>query len=138
MRTAVRRLGAGRGVLATLLAIAAVAPGARADEAIPVRVGLAGMDYDACGTLAGVAAGEGGATTVPVLARPEAGAPVLDALGEGATAMVCEERGAFSGIVYSQEEGADCGVTSPRPEAPYTGPCQAGWIETERLVPLAG
>jgi len=59
----------------------------------------------------------------------------------GQRVYICEDRGNWFGVVYSPDNGDPqaCGIFSPiRIRAPYTGPCQHGWISKRYVGDLAG
>ena len=68
---------------------------------------------------------------------------VVDRLRRGDLVLLCdwsEAEGGWSGVVYGEEEGTDCGgLGSPIAERqPYRGPCRSGWIPTESMEVIAG
>jgi hypothetical protein len=65
----------------------------------------------------------------------------IDRLYNGQRVHICEERGAWMGVVYDKS-GADtsgCQVRRPWPvRQPYTGPCRYGWVHSRYVGNLAG
>ena len=94
---------------------------------------------DACGSIAEVVnLRDDGDGFLSVRAGPGTGYQRLDTLVNGDRVLVCTGRGRWLGVVYSKS-GADCGVTTPWPEAvPYTGPCRSGWVHRNWLRIIAG
>ena len=130
--------GAGFALLATFLADAAAAqPGGR-----PVRIGLAGGEFDACSPYAEVSGlNRRGDNFLSVRAAPGAAGRELDRLGPGRRVWICEEGSVpgWTGIVYASRRDVDCHVGGPVPRPrPYRGPCRAGWVAARYLTPIAG
>ena len=128
-------------IAAALLALATVSAGAlAATGSVPVMAGKV-PDLDACMTLGEVRGlnpeGDG---FLAVRTGPGEGHQMVDKLTEGRQVYICDERGAWVGIVYSNEPIDDgCGVTSPwEAPAPYTGPCRSGWVAARWIRDIAG
>jgi hypothetical protein len=106
---------------------------------VPVVIG-GNAEFDACGgygEIAGLAAGGDG--FLSVRSGPASRHREVDRLRNGAKVFTCGDRGAFIAIVYPADEKRDCGVGSPWPRRrAYTGPCKAGWINSQYLKMLAG
>lgn len=102
----------------------------------PVMVG-GEADLDACG-------GWGIVTvTTTLFTKNSEGYMSFDKVEASTGAALCDyhedQDGKFYGIIYSEEEGVDCGVSSPiATEKPYDGPCKSGWVKMEYLLFLAG
>ncbi|MCJ2099466.1 hypothetical protein [Methylobacterium sp. E-046] len=62
----------------------------------------------------------------------------LDRLYNGNEVVICEERGAWMGVVYGPRS-MDCNTGTPWPiRMPYTGPCKAGWIHSRYVKVTVG
>jgi hypothetical protein len=112
--------------------------------AVPVMIGEDGDDaqLDACASLGAVSGldpkGDG---FLAVRSGPDARYALLDKLREGQEVFVCnvspDHR--WYGVVYTRNDGEDCGVTSPvSPEQPYRGPCASGWVNVRWIKIVAG
>jgi hypothetical protein len=108
----------------------------------PVRIGLAGPGLDACLSLAevrGVDRENGNVLTVR--ATPRIGATPLDRLAPGRQVWVCDGDAmpGWTGIVYAEQPGQDCGVAAPvaSPQSDR-GPCREGWVASRYLAVIAG
>jgi len=109
--------------------------------ATPVVVG--GDDnLDACSGLGAVsglnAKGDG---FLAVRSGANVAYPLVDKLTEGREVYICNKSvdGKWLGVVYSHDNGDDCGVTSPvNPARPYKGPCKSGWVNARWIKWLAG
>ena len=128
-------------IAAGLLALATVSAGALAAMgSVPVMAGKV-PDLDACMTLGEVSGlnpeGDG---FLAVRTGPGEGHQMVDKLNEGRRVYICDERGPWVGIVYSNEPVDDgCGVTSPwEAPGPYTGPCRSGWVAARWIRNIAG
>ena len=65
----------------------------------------------------------------------------VDYLNDGAPIWLCDSSDTedMVGIVYSNDPGADCEVSSPVAEdRDYVGPCSWGWVKSEWVELLAG
>lgn len=108
-------------------------------DARPVRIGLDGADFDACGSFGTITGLDpDGDNFLSVRAAPTTNAEELDRLDSGTGVSMCERADGWIGIVYqgSGAAGTDCGVGSPVDrERDYNGACRSGWI-SERFVEL--
>lgn len=127
----------------TMLALASLAMAAAypalAQQTRPVQIGGDGT-IDACAGLGQVVQlRAGGDGFLSVRAGPDASRPELDRLGAGARVHLCDEDGAWFGIVYADDEGTDCGVASAvAMRGPYIGPCRSGWVHSRFVEVVAG
>ena len=129
-----------------LIAIASVATPAWSVPAqvsgMPVHFG-GDAETDACETTAAVAnLDPKGDNFLSVRSGP-GGQPYreLDRLHTGQRVTICEDKGAWLGVVYAPAKGAlDCKVSTPRPQAVVYrgGPCRAGWIHKRYVRIIAG
>ena len=106
---------------------------------VPVVLGHE-PDLDACGAI-GVVAGlrAGGDGFLAVRGGPGTGYGKLDEITNGQTVFVCDRKGEWYAIVYSDDVSDGCGVTSPWPAvAAYTGPCRSGWAHRNWITITAG
>ncbi len=115
-------------------------PALAAIRAVPVLVGkVAGLD--ACATLGEVSGLDPqGYGFLAVRTGPGSAHALVDKLSEERRVFVCDERGAWTGIVYSNDPGdIDCGVGSPleAPE-PYAGACRSGWVNPGWIKAVGG
>jgi hypothetical protein len=107
---------------------------------VPVIAGKE-AELDACMTLGKVSGldphGDG---FLAVRTGPGEVHQMVDTLAEGRHVYICDDRGTWLGIVYSNEPVDDgCGVTSPWPApAPYAGPCRSGWVAARWIKDVAG
>src|SRR5262249_38615547 len=130
--------------LIAMLMLATVASPALAGgnrPTVPVFVGDAGPDYDACA---------GGGTVerldphgdgfLAVRSGPSSGYGTIDKLYNGKNVIICDQKGDWYGVVYSPGRDIDiCNVTTPWPRPmPYTGPCRSGWVHKKWIGNLAG
>lgn len=124
--------------LATL-AVALAGPAAQAQQARPVQVGGDGT-MDACSGIGQVTGlRPGGDGFLSVRAGPDASRAEVDRLGAGTQLHLCDADGAWLGVVYADDESADCGVTSPVPgRSAYAGPCRSGWVHSRFVNIVAG
>lgn len=77
----------------------------------------------------------------PVLAGPDETKPQLAMLAAGQIVHICDPGPAswYTGIVWSEDESVDCGLSSPiAVRAAYAGACHSGWISLGALDALAG
>ena len=125
-------------VAAPLLGVVACAALA-ASPSVPVMAGTV-ADLAACMTLGEVRGlNPDGDGFLAVRSGPGADHAMLDKLHEGQRVFMCDERGAWIGIVYSNDPDVDCGVTSPWPRrAAYRGPCRSGWAHRRWIKAIAG
>lgn len=112
----------------------------RAQDAIPVEIGGDG-ESDACPSQGQIARLDpAGDTFLSVREGPSSKHREGDRLGPGALVTICEERGAWLGIVYpTAGRDVDCGLSSPRAKrATYRGPCRSGWVHSRFVEVVAG
>ena len=124
---------------ATLLACLPPAS-AGAQGSVPVEVG-GDPEFDACGGFGRIVGLDpGGDNFLAVREGPGATRLERDRLGPDALVAICDERGAWLGIVYpASGTDTDCGVSSPQEtRAPYRGPCRSGWVHRRFVAPVAG
>ena len=108
----------------------------------PVRIGELGSNFDACngsGTTRQLDAARG--DTLPVRAAPFDNARETTRIAAGATFYVCtrshDQR--WLGVVWAQQPGLDCGVSSPvTSRRDYDGPCASGWVPASFVKLIAG
>ena len=121
-------------VLALLLVVAA-STSAIATDKVPVKIGAAGPDIDACPSL-----GELKDRTV-VRIRPDSGSAKVIELTRGSRVHVCgaTKDGKWTSVVIALDGVIDCQVSTPvsRPQS-YRGPCTSGWVATKVLRVVAG
>jgi hypothetical protein len=118
-----------------LLLVVAASSSAIATDKVPVKIGAAGPDIDACPSL-----GELKDRTV-VRGRPDSGAATVIELTRGSRVHVCgtTKDGKWTSVVIALDGLIDCQVSTPvsRPQS-YRGPCKSGWIATSVLRIVAG
>lgn len=115
-----------------------VATVALAQAAVPVTVGLNG-DLDACPTQGQVTGlNPGGDNFLAVRVGPGVQYETWDELLKGDVVSICQRDGGWYGIVYTKDDGEDCGVGTPLPRGPYAGPCRTGWVAEQYVVVIAG
>lgn len=119
-------------LLSSLLAASADARSAR----VPVLVG-GDPDLDACSSVGKIVGLDpNGDNFLSVRSGPGSKYDELDRLHTGDLVYLCDEHGAWQGVVYPAE---GCGVTTSVPnQQPYTGPCRSGWIFGKYVVVVAG
>ncbi len=99
--------------------------------------GDAGMDACASAGTVGTLDAQPG-NVLKVHSAPDAAAGEIDQLQTGQLVSVCEEDGAWVGVVYSKN-AADCGTGTPVADRrAYDGQCQSGWIDGSALTNRAG
>lgn len=109
--------------------------------AMPVIVGS--DDYlDACPSL-GVVSGlkSKGDGFLAVRSGASTKYALIDKLQNDQKVFICNtsKDGNWYGVVYSQGDVDDCGVTSPvYPAQPYKGKCKSGWVNAHWIKLLAG
>ena len=118
------------------------APTVAKADAVPVRIGELGPNFDACGavgTTRNLAAG----ASLPVNAAPFESAEQVGQVAAGTRFFVCsrshDQR--WLGIVYDPggELAATCGVSSPvTSRRNYEGPCRSGWVSSVFVKLIAG
>lgn len=109
-------------------------------EIRPVRIGLDGPDFDACGGYGEVTGlNPNGDNFLAVRASPFVGAYELDRLDPSKGVAMCDYEDGWVGIVYDKTGNLDCGtgspVSSPRN---YEGPCESGWVSEDFVTLIAG
>lgn len=126
---------------AAVVTLVAVLHAAGPAEAQSRAVQLGGHPtLDACGSI-GVPTGLNprGDNFLAVRAGPSSRTAMLDKLRPNEAFFICEQRGAWLGIVYSRREGPDCGANVPVPRRKaYDGPCRSGWVFRRFVRLLAG
>lgn len=108
---------------------------AAAAPSVPVQVG-GEAELDPCMSARVSSNGPFG-----VLAGPDDAQPQLATLSAGQVVYVCDPGPTswYAGIVWSEDETMDCGLSSPVAErAPYAGACRSGWISLAALEHMAG
>ncbi|MFN3990084.1 MAG: hypothetical protein ACK4IS_07480 [Erythrobacter sp.] len=64
---------------------------------------------------------------------------MVDTLMHTDKVWVCETSGDMIGIVYPPDGEMDCELSLPKTgSAPYSGPCQTGWVKREWVQIIAG
>ena len=125
--------------LVALVVTARAAPAAM--PAVPVHVG-GDAQLDACGTLGAVTGLDPRGDNFLSVRSGPGGKPFgeVDRLHTGRQVTVCEQRGAWLGIVYAPGgRTIDCGTATPRPRAtPYAGACRSGWVHRRYVRVIAG
>ncbi|XSG81907.1 MAG: integron [Methyloligella sp. ZOD6] len=127
--------------LSGLLAAAAISLlpvlGVAQQRAIPVIAGQ-NQGYDACGIIGEIAGLDpNGDGFLAVRAGPDGSYAMLDQLHNGDAVYICDQSGAWLGVVYPGYQ--DCGVSSPWPQAAaYQGPCSSGWVHKNYVREAAG
>ncbi len=117
-----------------------IAPENEAAPGMPVMVG--GSDgFDACFGVGVVGmAPDHGSREIMVSAEPAHRRPAIDRLAAGQRVYLCDDREAWTGVVYRPDgDLTACGVSGPQQaRRPYDGPCRSGWVRTACLIPAAG
>lgn len=65
----------------------------------------------------------------------------VDKIYNGQNVFICQESadGKWYGIVYSNVQKLECGVTSPiEKKKEYDGPCKSGWVSKKYIKIFAG
>ncbi len=106
---------------------------------VPVMVG-ADPGMDACGGWGRVKgldpAGDG---FLAVRSGPGTEYSAHARLKNGQSVFLCETRGNWEGIVFTNDKNQDCGTGSPvKKYGPYNGPCPWGWVSRKYIELLAG
>ena len=111
-------------------------------DAVPVRIGEMGANFDACGT-AGTTRHLDGGATLAVRAAPFEAAAETGRMPAGARFFICarshDQR--WLGVVYNDAGslGPECGVSSPvTSRRDYGGPCRSGWVPSAFVKLIAG
>ncbi len=126
----------------SLPVIAASAQTASANR--PVRIGLDGPNFDACGSNGRVTGlNPRGDNFLSVRGAPSTRGRQLDQLRSGHEVYVCDSTAdnAWLGIVYPADGRSigNCAVSSPvARERPYTGRCKSGWVSARFINIYAG
>ncbi len=113
---------------------------AQAQTVVPVEIGGDG-DADACASLGRIVRLDpAGDNVLSVRAGPGTRQRELDRLNAAALVTVCDERGAWLGVVYAPPGAEiDCGLSSPQEmRLPYRGPCRSGWVHRRFVDIIAG
>lgn len=126
-----------------LAAIALAWPLAASEATVPVRIGTHEQpDLDAClsiGEVSGLKPGGDG--FLAVRSNPGSKYAMTDKLVAGRRFHLCDEKagGEWLGVVYSDDDSIDCGVSSPV-ESPrtYGGKCKSGWVNKRWVRVVAG
>jgi hypothetical protein len=111
-------------------------------EAVPVRIGELGPNFNACGQ-AGATRHLQPGETLPVRSSPFDNGDRSGAIPAGAQFFVCarsiDEK--WLGIVFSPDGrlAESCGVSEPAPARhAYSGPCRSGWVASAYVKLIAG
>ncbi|MEM1201544.1 MAG: integron [Pseudomonadota bacterium] len=123
----------------TLAAVLGVAATAWAgDVSVAVKVG-GEADLDACGGVGEVyRLNPDGDNFLAVRAGPGSAHRMTDKLHSKDLVFMCDESGAWIGIVYGPD-GVDCGVGTPIADRqPYAGTCASGWVHSRYIKLIAG
>ena len=129
--------------LILLVGVALAWPLAAAEATVPVRIGTHEQpDLDAClsvGEVSGLKPGGDG--FLAVRSGPGTKYALTDKLSAGRRLHLCDEKvdGEWIGIVYTDDDTLDCGVSSPV-ESPrvYRGTCKSGWVNKRWVRVVAG
>ncbi|WP_427026268.1 integron (plasmid) [Aureimonas ureilytica] len=124
----------------SVLMVCPLAVSASPQGAQPVEVG-GDAELDACASLGRIVRLDPkGDNFLAVRDGPGSQRRELDRLGPGALVTICDERGAWLGIVYpAPGTRTDCGVSSPiEARSPYDGPCRSGWVHGRFVDVVAG
>jgi hypothetical protein len=108
-------------------------------QGVPVMVG-GEPDLDACSGV-GIVVGlnPDGDNFLAVRTGPGTGFAMLDKIHTGQQFFDCDRDGNWVGIVYSRDDQAECGVSTPIAERrPYAGPCNWGWVFRKYTRLIAG
>ncbi len=120
-------------------ALVSVLSGAVAgDNSVPVRVG-GEAEFDACGSVGAVyRLNPNGDNFLAVRSGPGSAHVMIDKLYSNEQVFLCDQNGAWMGIVYGRDT-ADCGVGSPIADRqPYAGQCASGWVHSRYIKVIAG
>lgn len=130
-----------RGLAWTLgLALIQAAPGQEAVSGVVPRdpVMMFASDFDPCsyGKVSGLRArGDG---YLAVRSVPSASGAMLDRLHNGRPLWICDDRGAWLGVVYPAAQ-EDCAVNvNLKRSRPYHGRCRSGWVHSRWVRLIAG
>ncbi|QWP74665.1 hypothetical protein J5226_13280 [Lysobacter sp. K5869] len=108
-------------------------------HAVPVEVGGDAI-LDACGSLGRVHGLKvGGDGFLAVRDGPGSAYAMTDKLSENREVLMCDQRGEWIAVVYSDSSLGRCGATSPiAKRQPYRGPCKSGWVHGKWIELMAG
>ena len=117
-------------------------PPASVPDAVPVRIGEMGANFDACGT-AGTTRHLDAGATLAVRTAPFEAAAEIGRMPAGARFFICgrshDQR--WLGVIYNDQGslGPECGVSSPvTSRRDYGGPCRSGWVPSAFVKLIAG
>jgi hypothetical protein len=113
-----------------------------ATEAVPVRIGDLGANFDACAA-AGTTRHLTADKRLPVRAAAFDTAAETGSLAAGSRFFICTRSHdqKWFGIVYDEDGtlAERCGVSAPvTPRRDYTGPCRSGWVSSAFVRLIAG
>lgn len=120
------------------------APAALSPGTVPIRIGEAGPNFDACSTVGAVVnLSPGGESYLALRAAPFVEAAEVARLANGTRLFVCSRSigQKWQGVVVPPEDrpDLDCGVSSPVATArDYAGPCRSGWVSSAFVRLVAG
>ncbi|NNF80350.1 MAG: integron [Rhizobiales bacterium] len=108
------------------------------DSGVAVKVG-GEAELDACGSVGEVhRLNPDGDNFLAVRIGPGSAHPMKDKLKSKTQVYMCDQNGAWIGIVYGPDD-ADCGVSSPIAERQsYSGACASGWVHGRYIKLIAG
>lgn len=108
------------------------------DNSVAVKVG-GEAEYDACGAVGEVyRLNPDGDNFLAVRSGPGSAHTMTDKLYTKAQVFMCDENGAWIGIIYGPDN-VDCGVSSPIADRrPYSGACASGWVHGRYIKLIAG
>ncbi len=108
------------------------------DASVPVKVG-GEVDLDACGSVGQVhRLNPDGDNFLAVREGPGSAHPMIDKLYTDAQVFMCDQNGAWIGIVYGPDN-VDCGVGTPIADRQsYSGACASGWVHGRYIKLIAG
>ncbi|MCP5082458.1 MAG: integron [Alphaproteobacteria bacterium] len=108
------------------------------DSGVAVKVG-GEIDLVACGSEGEVyRLNPDGDNFLAVRIGPGSAHPMKDKLTSKTQVYMCDQNGAWVGIVYGPDD-ADCGVSSPIAERQsYAGACASGWVHGRYIKLIAG
>ncbi len=139
--TKTRNLWAGAAVAAMVSTgslVAALSGAVAGDNSVPVKVG-GEAEYDACGSVGAVyRLNPNGDNFLAVRSGPGSAHVMIDKLHSNDQVFLCDQNGAWFGIVYGPNN-AECGVGSPiENRQPYSGGCTSGWVHSRYIKVIAG
>ena len=108
------------------------------DNSVAVQVG-GEAELDACGSVGEVyRLNPDGDNFLAVRAGPGSAHQMTDKLHSKTQVYMCDQNGAWIGIVYGPDD-ADCGVSTPIAERQsYAGVCASGWVHGRYIKLIAG